>query len=401
MTRRLVPALATILVLAAALTWAFWPDPVPVDLARVSRGPMEVTVSADGVTHVRNVYEVTAPLAGTISRAPVDVGDKVVAGKTTVASIQPLEPAFLDARARAQAEAAVAEAQASLQLAKAKLAQAQTDRTHANSEYARAQALAARGTIPQQMLEDAQTAQEAAAAAVDAAQSAVELQQATLTRMRAQLLGPGGGADAATSACCVEIKAPASGTVLSLANPSARPVQAGESLMTIGSLDDLEVVVDLLSSDAVKVPVGAPAHVDRWGGPVPIEARVRQIEPAAFTKVSALGIEEQRVRLRLDMVTPPDQRQGLGDNYRVFVRVVVWSGQDVLQVPIGALFRSGDGWAVFRDQGGRAVLTPVELGHETDLVAEVVSGLSAGDRVVAFPSSKISAGTRITPQKAE
>lgn len=401
MSRRLLPALVALLALAGALVWAFWPAPVPVDLATAVRGPMEVTVSADGVTRIRNVYEVTAPLAGTISRAPVDVGDSVVAGETVVASIRPLEPAFLDARARAQAEAAVEEAQASLELAKAKLVQAQTDLSHAESEYARAQALAARGTITQQMLEDAEASRKTAGAAVDAAQSAVDLQQATLNRMQAQLVGPGSGGDPAASACRVDLRAPASGTVLSLANASARPVQAGESLMTIGSLGDLEVVADLLSSDAVRVPEGAPAHVERWGGPQTIAARVRQIEPAAFTKVSALGIEEQRVRLRLDILTPPEERRGLGENYRVFVRVVVWSGAAVLQVPIGALFRSGTGWAVFREVDGRAVLTPVEIGHQTDLMAEVISGLAEGDRVVAFPSARIAAGSRIAPQQAE
>lgn len=398
MLRRLLPALVAIVALAAALTWAFWPQPVAVDLATVARAPMEVTVSADGVTHIRNVYEVTAPMAGTVLRAPVEVGDKVVAGQTVVASIQPLEPAFLDARARAQAEAAVEEALASLQLARAKLAQALTDQSHAESEYARAQALAARGTIPQQMLEDADAARQTAKAAVDAAQSAVELQQATLARSRAQLLGPLSDDDPMSGTCCLEIKAPASGTVLTLPNPSARPVQAGESLMTIGSLDDLEVVTDLLSADAVQVKVGASAHVERWGGPEAIAARVRQIEPAAFTKVSALGIEEQRVRVRLDILTPQDQRPRLGDNYRVFVRVVVWSDQDVLQVPIGALFRTGTSWAVFRAVGGRAELTPVEIGHTTDLMAQVVSGLQAGDRVVAFPSTQIAAGTRIRAQ---
>lgn len=392
MKRRLFSALAAILALVAALAWAFWPDPVPVDIATVARTPMEVTVAADGVTHIRNRYDVTAPLAGVVSRLPVDVGDKVIAGETIVAAIRPLEPAFLDARARAQAEAAVEEAKASLQLARAKLAQAQADQARADSDFARAEALAARGTIPLQTLESADTARKSAGAAVDAARSAVDLQQATLDRAQAQLLAPGA---AATSACCVEIKAPASGTVLSLPNASARPVQAGETLMSIGSLGDLEVVVDLLSSDAVKVAPGALAHVDRWGGPQPIEARVRQIEPAAFTKVSALGIEEQRVRVRLDILTSPKAREGLGDNYRVFVRIVVWSGKDVLQVPIGALFQSGGGWAVFRDRGGRAVLTPVTLGHQTDLMAEVTSGLSVGDRVVAFPGARLETGVRI------
>lgn len=398
MPRRLVSALAGLVAMAAALAWAFWPVPVPVDLATIARGPMEVAVSAEGVTHIRNVYEVTAPMAGRVSRLPVEVGDPVTAGQTVVASIRPLEPVFLDARARAQAEAAVDEAEAGLDLARAKLAQARTDQSHAESEYARARALASRGTIPQQMLEDADTARMTAAAAVDAAQSAVDLQQATLTRMRAQLVGPDSTSGPPADTCCLDIRAPATGTVLSLVNSSARPVQPGEPLMTIGSLDDLEVVVDLLSSDAVKVQPGALAQIERWGGPQPIVAKVRQIEPAAFTKVSALGIEEQRVRLRLDILTPIAERKGLGENYRVFAKIVIWSGTDVLQVPIGALFRSGDRWAVFRAVADRAVLTPVEIGNQNDMSAEVLSGLAAGDRVVAFPSARISGGTRIAAQ---
>ncbi|MBI1219860.1 MAG: HlyD family efflux transporter periplasmic adaptor subunit [Rhodobacteraceae bacterium] len=398
MRHRLFPALVGVLALVAALAWAFWPESMPVDLVTIARAPMEVTVSAEGVTHIRNVYEVTAPMAGTVSRSPVEIGDAVTADETVVASIRPLEPAFLDARARAQAEAAVDEALAGLQLAKAKLTQALTDQDHAESEYARALALADRGTIPLQMLEDADTARRTARAAVDAAQSSVSLQQATLNRMEAQLVGPESAGSPSSNTCCLDIKAPATGTVLSLANSSTRPVQAGESLMTIGRLDDLEVVVDLLSSDAVNVPPGAPAHIERWGGPQPIVGKVRQIEPAAFTKVSALGIEEQRVRLRLDIRTPIAQRGGLGDNYRVFAQVVIWSGQDVLQVPIGALFRSGERWAVFRDTGGRAVLTPVEIGHQNDLTAEVLSGLAEDDRVVAFPSARIADGVRISAQ---
>lgn len=369
-----------------------------VDLAPVVRGPMEVSVGADGVTHIRDRYDVSAPVTGTLARAPVEVGDKVVKDQTVVASIRPLEPAFLDARARAQAQAAVEEAKASLDLARARLAEAETSQTHADSTYARAKSLAAGGTIPRQMLEDAQAARDAAKAAVDAARSAVDLQQATLNRMQAQLLSPAGDGQTVPTGCCVDLRAPATGTVLSLASSSARPVQAGETLMSIGNLDDLEIVVDLLSSDAVKVAVGAPARVERWGGPQPISARVRQIEPAAFTKVSALGIEEQRVRLRLDIETPARDRPGLGDNYRVFVRVVLWSSKDVLQVPIGALFREGAGWAVFRDVDGRAVLTPVELGHETDSAAQILSGLDVGDQVVAFPDAQLSDGARIAPR---
>ncbi|WP_102224912.1 efflux RND transporter periplasmic adaptor subunit [Acidimangrovimonas sediminis] len=398
-SRRLLSVLAALALLAAALGWAFWPTPVQVDLAAVTRGPMEVTVAAEGTTQIRQHYDVSAPVAGTLARAPVDVGDRVTKDETLVAVIHPSEPAFLDARARAQALAAVDEARAGLALARARLAEAGTNRAHAETEFARAQALAARGTIPRQMLEDAEAALMSARAAGDAASSAVDQQQASLSRAEALLLSPGG--TGAASGCCVEIRAPASGTVLTLANSSARPVQPGETLMTIGDPADLEIEVDLLSSDAVQVAVGALAHVTRWGGTDALTARVRRIDPTAFTKVSALGIEEQRVHLRLDLVTPRKDRAGLGDAYRVYVRVVLWAGTNVLQVPIGALFRSGEGWAVFRAQRGRAVLTPVTLGHQTETAAQVLAGLAEGDSVVAFPGAALSDGSRIVRRTTE
>ncbi|OIQ76700.1 HlyD family secretion protein [mine drainage metagenome] len=247
------------------------------------------------------------------------------------------------------------------------------------------------------MLDDARNARQGALAGVSAAQASVEMQAATLERAKAQLVGPASSAAPSEMACCVQLRAPVSGTVLAVDNLSARPVQPGEHLMTIGDLKDLEIEVDVLSSDAVQIVDGALARIDRWGGDHLIEARVRQIDPAAYTKISALGIEEQR--LRLDILTPPDQRAGLGDNYRVFVRIVTWSGNSVLQVPISALFRDAGHWAIFRVVSGRAVLTPVEIGNQTSLQTEVVSGLSEGDRVVELPGNKVQDGTRITARE--
>jgi HlyD family secretion protein len=217
--------------------------------------------------------------------------------------------------------------------------------------------------------------------------------EATLARARAALIGP---ADAAESGdvCCVEVKAPASGHVLAIVNRSARFVQPGEPLLEIGEPGDLEIEADLLSSDAVRIAPGAAAHVERWGGP-PLAARVRRIDPAAFTKVSALGIEEQRVRVYLDFEAPAADRGALGDNFRVYVRIVEWRGEDVLQVPISALFRSGDGWAAFRVEDGRARLAAVEVGRRNAQAAEVLGGLAEGARVVAYPGDRIEAGTRV------
>lgn len=397
-TGKVIAGVAGAAAVAGLLAWAFWPRPVAVDLAPVVAGPMQVTVAADGVTRIREPYLVTAPVAGTTTRMPVQVGDAVVAGETVVAVIQPLAPAFLDARARAQAEAAVGEAEAALRVAEARLAQARTDLTHAETEHGRYSTLAARGAVPARALEDAQAARDAARAAAAAAQSAVDLQQAALLRARAQLLEPAGNG-AASSACCVELRAPHTGTVLEVENLSARPVTAGAPLLTIGDLADLEIVADLLSADAVRVAPGAPALVDRWGGPGTIHAVVRRVDPSAFTKVSALGIEEQRVRVRLDLVTPAEERAGLGEAYRVHVRVVVWEAAEVVQVPLSAIFRAGEGWAVFREAGGRALLTPVGIGRQTQTDVQILSGLTPGERVVAFPGNAVENGTRIAARE--
>lgn len=381
--------------------WAFWPEPVQVDIMAARIAPMRVTVAAEGVTRVRDPYSVMAPLAGTLTRSPVQVGDPVIGGDTVVAVIQPAPPAILDARARLQAEAAVIEAEAALRVAEANLSQAQADLTHAQSAYTRSSALAARGIIAQGMLEDADMALESARAAHNGAQYAVEQQRATLMRMQAQLQGPVAlQGDAVPDSCCVKIRAPQSGTVLAVTNLSARPVQTGDPILTIGDLGDIEIEVDLLSTDAVRITRDDLATIERWGGDGLIEARVRRVDPSAYTRVSALGIEEQRVRVRLDILTPPDQRAGLGDNFRVFVRVETWGEDAVLQVPLGALFRNDGEWAVFREVGGRAVLTPVEVGQQTSRDAQIITGLTEGDRVVVFPGGKVADGTRLIDRAA-
>jgi len=396
LSRRLIFSLLALALVVAGFVAALWPDPVQVDLAGVHVGPMEVTVDAEGVTRVRQPFDVTAPLTGITARSPVQVGDAVVAGETVVATIQPAEPAFLDARARSQAEAAVNEAEAAVALADVNLARAEADLDYAGQQLDRTRALAARGVIPQRMLEDAQQTFATAEAAYDAASSELALHRATLARAQAQLLGPGQiQVPGAPGGCCVEIRAPQDGTVLEIENTSARLVQAGSHLLTIGNLDDLEIEVDLLSTDAVQLSIGAPAHVERWGGMADIAARVRQIEPTAFTRVSALGIEEQRVRVRLDILSPSSDRPGLGDGYRVFVRVVVWAEDEVLQVPQSALFRHDGAWAVFRVIDGRAVLTAVDPGRQRADTVQVLDGLVAGDRVVAYPGNRISDGIPI------
>lgn len=386
------------LLLVAGLVWALWPQPIAVDLATVTRGPLQGTLAAQGVTRVREPYAITAPITGTVTRSPVMAGDSVTAGTTMVAEIRPASPGLMDARSRAQAEAAVAEAEASVALSETNLRQAETVLAHAETELLRGQALAQRGAIAMRMLDDLVAAHVTAGQNVAGAKSQLDLSMAALMRARAQLLGPEtlfNGTDQAGE-CCLRIVAPLTGIVLDVADQSARLVQAGTPLLTIGDLDDMEIELDLLSTDAVRVPPGARAVIDRWGGEGVLEAKLRRIEPAAFTRVSALGIEEQRVRVRLDLLTPPEGRPGLGEAFRVHVQLILWEETSLLQVPQAALFRQDDGWAVFAEDQGRAALTPVRIGRQAEGSAEVLDGLTDGARVVLFPSSALMNGSAIT-----
>ncbi len=392
LTRRHILGAIAFLALAALLWLAFRPQPVPVDLATVTRGPLEVTVEAEGVTRIRQIYQVSAPLAGYTARSPVEVGDPVTAFETVVAAIAPATPPFLDARAREEAEAAVTEGEAALRAAEARVDQRVSDLDYAKAQHDRAAALAGRGVIPQSSLDDASLRLRVAETALDAARSEREMADATLARARAALIGPlSSESPGADDACCVDITAPASGHVLSIVNRSARLVQPGEPLLEIGEPGDLEIEVDLLSSDAVRIAPGAAAYVERWGG-APLAARVRRIDPAAFTKVSALGIEEQRVRVYLDFVDQGSGLGSLGDSFRVYVRIVEWRGEDVLQVPISSLFRSADVWTVFRAEADRARLTRVEVGRRNTETAEVLAGVAEGDAIVTYPGDRVRDG---------
>jgi len=379
-----------------AAVWALWPRPLLVDLVRVATGPMVVMVSAEGVTRVRETWTVTAPISGTLTRSPVREGDAVIKDVTEVAQILPGAAPLLDARARAQAEAAVTEAEAAVRQAEVALAQSAANADHAQAQLARDRALAERGTISARALEDSMQTMRTASAALEAARFDLDLHRATLERVKAQLDGPRIAAGTPEAGdCCIRLRAPQTGTILTVTDLNARPVQAGEVLVTMADLQDLKVEVDLLSTDAVRVRPGAAARIERWGGPSVLEARVDRVDPAGFTRVSALGIEEQRVRLHLDFVTPPEARAGLGDGYRVFVRVVVWSTDAVRQIPESALFRDAGGWAVFRAVEGRARLTPVTIGPAQDGMVAVESGLADGDLVVAYPGNRIAEGAAI------
>lgn len=389
---------------AGALVWAFWPQPVPVDIAEIAEGTLEVTVDEEGMTRIRDIYTVSAPLAGKVLRSPREVGDKVVADQTVVAIIQPTAPAFLDVRARREAEAAVSAAEAAVTLAEAQVGEAQSQLDFAQSESRRADELARRGTISERAHEQARTQVDTARARLASAEATLEVRRRELESARARLIGPeteaGSRPGAGAESCCIQVFAPVDGEVLSIPTESEQVVAAGTPLVEIGHPRNLEVVVDLLSMDAVRLPPAAEARLTGWGGP-DLTARVRRVETAGFTKVSALGIEEQRVRTVLDILDPPDVWGSLGHGYRVVVHLLV-ARQQALLVPLGALFRRGDAWAVFVvDADGRARLRVVELGARNTRHAAVLGGLLAGDRVILYPSDRIADGVRVARRTAE
>ncbi|SEW26325.1 HlyD family secretion protein [Aliiroseovarius sediminilitoris] len=371
------------------------PEPVPVDIAAIARGPIEVTVNAEGRTRVRDVYDVSAPVAGQLARSPVSIGDMVKAGETIVARIAPGDPAFLDVRSRAQAEAAVAQAMAAVSVAEAQISLAEADLAHAQTILNRLHDLYSRGTIPQAQLDDAELGVDVAAAKLDSAHAAYDMRVAELAAQRATLIEPRDQDDPAEGdACCIDVKAPVSGKVLTVVSESARPVLPGAPILSIGETDDLEITAEILSTDAVRLTPGAAAYVDRWGGDASLEARVRVIEPAGFTKVSALGIEEQRVRVVLDLLTPKENRAALGHGFRVFLRIVEWQGEGVI-VPLSALFRDGGDWAVFVVDGDYVALRKVELGHRNSEEAVALDGLAEGDQVVTHPGDRVADGVLV------
>lgn len=369
------------------------PEPVPVDLHTVERGTFTVTIDADGETRVREIYDIAAPISGVARRSPVKIGDRVTAGETVVAAVEPVAPTLLDARTRIQSEAVIREAEAALHVAETDLAKAKGDQAHAQSQFERTSQLVERGVATLTRLEDDNRELAVANAAVGAAEARIQQARSSLERAEAALIEPSTEMRA-TEACCVAITAPVDGAVLAIDVISERPVTAGERLVSIGDPADLEIVADLLSNDAVRLPNGARASVERWGGE-PFEASLSHIEPAATTKVSALGIEEQRVDAIFRIDSPHEERPGLGHGFAVFLRIIEFEKADVSTVPLSAVFRSGDGWAVFRAAGETVETVSVEIGRRNARFAEVLSGLDTGDRVVMHPSDDLENGSPI------
>ncbi len=383
------------LALVAGLSFvAFGEDPVPVDLATVTQGQFEITINADGQTRVRDLYEVAAPISGTAMRSPVDVGDRVIADETIVAVVRPASSGLLDDRSRLQAEATLQEALAAQQVALADLQQARETRSFANSQFERTKALVTRGVASITQLENETQRLRVADAGLEAAQARTDMAQGAVERARAGLLDPA-EAEEPSNVCCIELRAPIDGIVLSVSAISERPVSIGAPLVSLGDPDDLELVADILSNDAVRLLPGALAYVDRWGGSEPLLAKLDRIDPKAKTKVSALGIEEQRVDAYFALTSEKDDRHGLGDGFSVFLRIVEWQSEDVTQVPLSSVFRRGEDWSVFVFKEGVAELREVTLGRRNGQMTQVESGLEVGEMVVTHPSDAIADGVAL------
>lgn len=383
----------------AAVGYALWPKPVLVDLTRVSTGPMQVTVDEEGKTRIKERYKVSSPLAGQLRRIELDPGDPVQASVTLLAVIEPSDPDLLDARSRAEARARVKAAEAVLQQATPNLERARASLDFAQAEHRRIRTLFEQENATQQQFEraelDVRTKVEehkSAQFAVQIATFELEQAQAALTRSEPTTTVT---TDGTLEIPRFEIFSPISGRVLHVLEKSAAVVRAGTALVELGDPADLEVEVDVLSSDGVLIERGAPVVFENWGGDQPLHGRVRLVEPAAFTKVSALGVEEQRVYVVADFDESPEQRASVGDGFRVEARIVTWRSDNVLRVPAGALFRHDEQWAVFRLENGRARLRQVKIGHLNAQEAELLDGLTAEDQLVAHPSDKIVDNVRI------
>lgn len=387
----LLAALAAVAV--AALVWMMRPAAVPVETDRVTSGPLEVWLEEPGRTRVREVYIVFAPLAGKTVRITLHAGDPVRAGQT-VAFIRPLDPPLIDVRSRVELGAAVSAADAAVRLAQADLERARAQAVFAAAEWARGQTLAQRGVISAQALDQRLLARDTANAALATARATVTVRLRERDSARGRLADPGDGALAPTA-----LRSPVSGSVLRVLRESEQVVQAGEPVMQIGDPGDIDVVVELLSTDALAIRSGIAARIEGWGGP-PLAARVRRVEPSGFTKVSALGVEEQRVLVYLDFVDPR-QAARLGHDYRVSARIITWSTPRALRMPASGLFRQGADWAVYRVVDGRARLARVKVGHRNEDFAEVLGGLSADDIVILYPGDRLADGVRVARRKVE
>lgn len=382
------------LLVIGLLIWGFWPQPVLVEVIAVKHAPLTVTIEEEGRARVIDRYVISAPVNGVACRVQMNVGDSVEQDQVLL-GITPLESQVLDPRSRAQAEAKVAAAESALRAAKEQAHAAAAAAQLAATELKRLRPLVEKGVIARDAFDKAVTEANTTAAAKRSADFTVEvanyeLQAARTTLQYSAAMTSGGPAER------VPVRSPIAGKILKISHECEGPVRTGDPLLEVGDPSALEIEVDVLSADAVKVKPGMTVLFDRWGGEQPLEGMVRIVEPVAFTKVSALGVEEQRVLIISDFTSPSEQWQRLGDGYRVEARFVLWHEDNVLQVPASSLFRFNDGWAVFVVEGSRATRRVVKVGQRNGLIAQIRDGVQKGDLVINHPSDEVEDGVGVT-----
>ena len=394
-TGRHIAIVAGLLVAAGVTAWLLIPASVPVEIAAVTKGRFAATVDEDGKTRVRERYAVAAPLAGRLSRILFKVGDQVQVNDA-VATITPSPAPLMDPRTRREVEERLGTAEANLERARAVVERAKAQSDQANTDLARARTLAQQGAATTQALERAELAVRLADRDLRAAEFQNHAAEHEINQMRALLARYGNDGNGHLDSW--NVVSPVAGVVLKVAQESETIVQPGTLLLDVGDASDLEVVADVLSTDAVEIRPGADVSIDNWGGEGKLKGRVRRVEPAAFTKVSTLGVEEQRVNVLVDILSPAKQWARLGDGYRVDVRITVLARDEATIVPSGALFRRGERWNVYVAKGGRAELRQIELLRRSGRSAAVASGLAPGEEVIVYPSDRVAPDVRIAPR---
>jgi HlyD family secretion protein len=391
--RRKIVVVTVMALVLMAVIYGFMPKPVPADVAKAERGPLRVTIDEEGKTRVQERFVISAPVSGYMRRVELDVGDQVSKGQTLVV-LEPMRSTVLDPRSRAEARAAVSAAQAVLKSAEENARAATADADYAKVKHERDKKLYENGYIARDILDQSEAEARRTEAYRLSAEASVKTAGSELERSRASLRysAAEGHTDYGE---VVSVKTRFAGRVLRIHHESEGAVTTGEPLIDIGDPSKLEVRVEVLSADAVHIKSGTPVIFERWGGGVPLDGKVKNVEPAAFTKISSLGVEEQRVLVIADITSLPESWQRLGDGYRVEASFIIWEGKDVLQVPASALFRKGEGWAVFVMTDKRAHLRTVQIGHRNGLAAEIISGVSEGEMVIIHPDESLRDGVRV------
>lgn len=392
-TRRQIVLIVLGVLLVAFVVYGLLPTPISVETAEVRSGPLRVMVEDEGETRVVDRYEVSSPVAAYARRVEVEAGDYVESGQPLVSLEAPRAP-ILDPRTQAEAQARVASARAQVAQADEQVRSAEAAARLAREERARAERLAGDAAITQQQLDQAVMEGDRAEAALEAARAAATTARAELAAAQSTLDQPSAGASLGVQST---LTAPAAGRVLTVHRRSAGHVNPAEPILEIGDTQQMEVQVDVLSQDAVRIAAGTRVEIDEWGGDRLLEGIVHRVEPQAFTRVSSLGVEEQRVTIVAGMTSPLEAWEQLGAGYRVLARFIVWEGSDVLQVPTSALFRTDDGWAAFVVEGDVARRRDVEVGQQAGLQAQILSGLQAGERVIVHPANEIEDGVAVDP----